>query len=234
MEELSSSVDDKSDKYINMWFYWLQFLEQHKTTSPETISVWVRDPQIQKDEWQPYLDYEICIHTNSMCFTLKTSCVRRRFREFVWLRQKLQDNAVLFDLPELPPKIPFFNISNAQNVEQRVRGLQEFLNKVMKCPVLLSDSRLHLFLQTQLSSEEIEACASGLTTYSVFEAIRKFATSNRRFPVEEEEKTSHYLDPESSSSKLEHTSDACFLRGCKLGQPHGETWATILAPSPPK
>ncbi|KAM4705128.1 sorting nexin-10 [Rhinophrynus dorsalis] len=32
------------------------------------------------------------------------------------------------DLPELPPKIPFFNVSNAQNVEQRVRGLQEFLN----------------------------------------------------------------------------------------------------------
>ncbi|XP_068094758.1 sorting nexin-10 [Hyperolius riggenbachi] len=99
-----------------------------KDKTGETISIWVRDPKIQKD-WYPYLDYEICVHTNSMCFTVKTSRVRRRFREFVWLRQKLQSNAVLIDLPELPPKIPFFNISNAQNVEQRVRGLQEFLNK---------------------------------------------------------------------------------------------------------
>lgn len=33
--------------------------------------------------------------TNSMCFTMKTSCVRRRYREFVWLRQRLQSNALL-------------------------------------------------------------------------------------------------------------------------------------------
>ncbi|XP_053324134.1 LOW QUALITY PROTEIN: sorting nexin-10 [Spea bombifrons] len=167
-----------------------------KDRKGETISVWVRDPKIQKDDWHSYLDYEICVHTNSICFTLKTSCVRRRFREFVWLRQKLQSNAVLIDLPELPPKIPFFNVSNAQNVEQRVRGLQDFLNKVMQCPVLLSDSRLHLFLQTQLSPEEIEACASGQTKYSVLEAIHNYAKSNRRFPVEEEEKTSHCLESE--------------------------------------
>ncbi|CAJ0943348.1 unnamed protein product, partial [Ranitomeya imitator] len=113
-----------------------------KDRKGETISVWVRDPKIQKHDWHPYLDYEICLHTNSMCFTVKTSRVRRRFREFVWLRQKLQSNAVLIYtmyslffplcfsvLPELPPKIPFFNINNAHTVEQRVRGLQAFLNK---------------------------------------------------------------------------------------------------------
>ncbi|NP_001086605.1 sorting nexin 10 S homeolog [Xenopus laevis] len=96
----------------------------------ETISVWVRDPKVQKEDWHSYVDYEICLHTNSMCFTLKTSCVRRRFREFVWLRQKLQNNAVLTQLPELPPRIPFFKIRNSQNLEQRVRGLQEFLNNL--------------------------------------------------------------------------------------------------------
>ncbi|KAE8596567.1 hypothetical protein XENTR_v10016152 [Xenopus tropicalis] len=163
----------------------------------ETISVWVRDPKVQKEDWHSYVDYEICVHTNSMCFTLKTSCVRRRFREFVWLRQKLQSNAVL---------------------------------TVLHCSVLLSDSRLHLFLQTQLSTEEIDACASGKTEYSVFEAIHKFANSNRRFPAEEEEKTSHYLDPESSSSKLGHKCDGHFLQGCNLDKDHKEIWTTILPP----
>ncbi|XP_066440619.1 sorting nexin-10 [Eleutherodactylus coqui] len=202
-----------------------------KDRKGETISVWVRDPKIQKDDWHQYLNYEICIHTNSMCFTVKTSRVRRRFREFVWLRQKLQSNALLTNLPELPPKIPFFNISNAQNVEQRIRGLQEFMNKVLQCPVLLSDSRLHLFLQTQLSLEEIEACASGQTKYSVSEAIHKFATSKRRFPAEEEEQTSCHLLPESSSSTLEAKH---FLNGCKPAEEHKDTWKTVLAPSPPE
>ncbi|XP_018431456.1 PREDICTED: sorting nexin-10 [Nanorana parkeri] len=204
-----------------------------KDKKGESICIWVRDPQIQKEDWHSYLDYEICIHTNSMCFTVKTSRVRRRFREFVWLRQKLQSNAVLIDLPELPPKIPFFNISNTQTVEQRARGLQEFLNKVVQCSLLLSDSRLHLFLQTQLTLEEIEACASGQTEYSVAEAIHKFAKSNRRFPEEEEEQTSCNLAPE-SSSVLGHPNGACFPRGCKPSREPRDTWTTVLAPSPSK
>lgn len=203
-----------------------------KDKKGESICIWVRDPQIQKEDWHSYLDYEICIHTNSMCFTVKTSRVRRRFREFVWLRQKLQSNAVLIDLPELPPKIPFFNISNTHSVEQRVRGLQDFLNKVVQCPLLLSDSRLHLFLQTQLTPEEIEACASGQTTYTVEEAIQKFTKSNRRFP-EEEEQTSCNLTPE-SSSVLGHPNDCSFLRGCKPSKELGDAWTTVLASSPSK
>ncbi|GCB72457.1 hypothetical protein scyTo_0006313 [Scyliorhinus torazame] len=128
----------------------------------EFITVWVRDPRIKKeDSWHSYVDYEICVHTNSMCFTKKTSCVRRRYREFAWLRQRLQDNAVLISLPEFPSKSPFFSANNGQHVEHRRQGLQEFLEKVLKINILLSDSRLHLFLQTQLDPTEIEACVSG-------------------------------------------------------------------------
>lgn len=89
----------------------------------QVISVWVRDPRIQKNDfWHAYMDYEICLHvsttvekivslmsfpcsncvaavscfqTNSVFFTKKTSRVRRRFSEFVWLRQKLQENSLL-------------------------------------------------------------------------------------------------------------------------------------------
>ncbi|KAG9476236.1 hypothetical protein GDO78_003020 [Eleutherodactylus coqui] len=103
--------------------------------------------------------------------------------------------------------------------------------RVLQCPVLLSDSRLHLFLQTQLSLEEIEACASGQTKYSVSEAIHKFATSKRRFPAEEEEQTSCHLLPESSSSTLEAKH---FLNGCKPAEEHKDMWKTVLAPSPPE
>ncbi|XP_062956962.1 sorting nexin-10 [Cynocephalus volans] len=186
----------------------------------EFVSVWVRDPRIQKEDfWHSYIDYEICIHTNSMCFTMKTSCVRRRYREFVWLRQRLQSNALLVQLPELPSKNLFFNMNNRQHVDQRRQGLEDFLRKVLQNALLLSDSRLHLFLQSHLNSEDIEACVSGQTKYSVEEAIQKFALMNRRFPEEDEEGKKENdidYDSESSSSGLGHSSDDSSSHGCKI------------------
>ncbi|XP_034985177.1 sorting nexin-10 isoform X1 [Zootoca vivipara] len=190
-----------------------------KHEKQEFVTVLVRDPRIKKeDSWHSHIDYEIFIHTNSMCFTRKTSCVRRRFREFVWLRQRLQSNAALIQLPELPARTPFFNTNNPQHVDQRRQGLQQFLQKILQNPLLLSDSRLHLFVQTQLNPEDIEACVSGHTKYSVADAIHEFACLKRRFPVEDEErKKENYADSdsESSSSGLGHSSDDNISHGCK-------------------
>ncbi|EMP41567.1 Sorting nexin-10 [Chelonia mydas] len=180
----------------------------------EFVTVLVRDPRIQKeDSWHSHINYEIFIHTNSMCFTRKTSCVRRRFREFVWLRQRLQKNAVLLQLPELPSKTPFFNTNNPHHVDHRRQGLQEFLEKILQNALLLSDSRLHLFLQTQLSPEDIEACVSGQTKYSVADAIHKFASLKRRFPIEEEERKRGKNDTDSDSERGPHESFQRYFGG---------------------
>ena len=62
----------------------------------EVITVRVQDPRLQNEgSWNSYVDYKIFLHTNSKAFTAKTSCVRRRYREFVWLRKQLQRNAGL-------------------------------------------------------------------------------------------------------------------------------------------
>ncbi|XP_050841864.1 sorting nexin-11 isoform X3 [Serinus canaria] len=65
--------------------------------------------------------------TNSKAFTAKTSCVRRRYREFVWLRRQLQRNAGLVPVPELPGKSAFFVGSTDEFIERRRQGLQHFL-----------------------------------------------------------------------------------------------------------
>ncbi|XP_059813745.1 sorting nexin-11-like isoform X4 [Hypanus sabinus] len=65
--------------------------------------------------------------TNSKAFTVKTSCVRRRYREFEWLRRRLQKNAGLVSLPELPGKRPFLQVGDAESIERRRQGLQQFL-----------------------------------------------------------------------------------------------------------
>ncbi|XP_040187168.1 sorting nexin-11 isoform X1 [Rana temporaria] len=67
----------------------------------EFITVRVQDPRLQNEgSWTSYVDYKIFLHTNSKAFTAKTSCVRRRYREFDWLRKQLQKYAglVVLDL----------------------------------------------------------------------------------------------------------------------------------------
>ncbi|XP_034748273.1 sorting nexin-10A isoform X2 [Etheostoma cragini] len=140
----------------------------------EFISICVRDPRLHKDHlWHTHLDYEICLQTNSMCFRKKTSCVRRRYSEFVWLRDGLEQNALIMELPNLPPRNLFFSPGNKEQVLQRMKGFQEFLENVVQIPLLLSDSRLHLFLQSDLSIPKMAKCASGKTRYTVAEAIQR-------------------------------------------------------------
>ncbi|XP_030267264.1 sorting nexin-10A [Sparus aurata] len=140
----------------------------------EFVSVCVQDPRVVKDGLlHTHIDYEICLHTNSMCFRRKTSCVRRRYSEFVWLRHCLEQNALILDLPKLPPWNPFFSLRNTKQLLQRMKGMQEFLELVLREPLFLSDSRLHLFLQSDLSITRMERCALGKTMYTVAEAIQR-------------------------------------------------------------
>nr|XP_057903829.1 sorting nexin-10A isoform X2 [Doryrhamphus excisus] len=164
----------------------------------EFISVSVQNPKPQKqDLWHAHVDYEICVHTNSMCFRKKESCVRRRYSEFVWLRHRLEQNALIIEVPKLPPWNPFFSLRNTQQVSQRMKGLQEFLEIVLHTPLLLSDSRLHLFLQSDLSVTKMEKCALGKTRYTVAEAIQR---SGVGCIMRLEDKASFDSDYESSSS----------------------------------
>ncbi|XP_041258293.1 sorting nexin-11 isoform X2 [Onychostruthus taczanowskii] len=147
----------------------------------ELTTVRVQDPRVQNEgSWNSYVDYKIFLHTNSKAFTAKTSCVRRRYREFVWLRRQLQRNAGLVPVPELPGKSAFFVGSTDEFIERRRQGLQHFLERVVQSAVLLSDSRLHLFLQSQLPVPAIEACVQGRGPHSVTEAILHYAMARGR------------------------------------------------------
>ncbi|TMS22389.1 Sorting nexin-11 [Larimichthys crocea] len=153
----------------------------------EFVAVRVQDPRIQNEgSWNSYVDYKIFLHTNSKAFTAKTSCVRRRYSEFAWLKKKLQKNAGLVPVPDLPAK-SFFSFSNEDFLEGRRKGLQTFLDKVVHMTVCLSDSQLHLFLQTQLPVGHIEDCVQGHTPYTVTDAILTYASSNRGFAQAQED-----------------------------------------------
>uniref|UniRef100_G3P089 Sorting nexin 10b n=1 Tax=Gasterosteus aculeatus aculeatus TaxID=481459 RepID=G3P089_GASAC len=176
-----------------------------RTFVTQVVSVWVRDPRIQKNDfWHAYIDYEICLQTDSVCFTKKISTVRRRYSEFVWLRQKLQANSQLMArLPELPPKNPFFSLNSSRQITERMKGLQKFLEQILQNPLLLSDSCLHLFLQSRLSVSKMQACAAGQTLYSVAQAVQRCGL--RRFRSEEDMQKDPSMSCDSDSDSSECT-----------------------------
>lgn len=193
----------------------------------EVITVRVQDPRVQNEgSWNSYVDYKIFLHTNSKAFTAKTSCVRRRYREFVWLRKQLQRNAGLVPVPELPGKSTFFGSSD-EFIEKRRQGLQHFLEKVLQSVVLLSDSQLHLFLQSQLSVPEIEACVQGRSPMTVSDAILRYAMSNCGWVQEERQSSSHL-------AKGDQPKSCCFFpRSGKRSSPsppleEEKVWAPVV------
>ncbi|KAM9368843.1 sorting nexin-11 [Phaethornis superciliosus] len=103
-------------------------------------------------------------------------------RDMAWVKKVGDDHPV----PELPGKSSFFVGSTDEFIEKRRQGLQQFLEKVVQNVVLLSDSRLHLFLQSQLSLPQIETCVQGQGPQSVTEAILHYAMSNAGWGQEED------------------------------------------------
>uniref|UniRef100_A0A803JLN1 Sorting nexin 11 n=1 Tax=Xenopus tropicalis TaxID=8364 RepID=A0A803JLN1_XENTR len=103
-------------------------MSQDNPDEEEFITIRVQDPRLQNEgSWASYVDYKIFLHTNSKAFTAKTSCVRRRYREFDWLRKRLQKNSGLVPVPALPGKLPFLVGNNDDFIERRRQGLQQFL-----------------------------------------------------------------------------------------------------------
>ncbi|KAJ8365976.1 hypothetical protein SKAU_G00148070 [Synaphobranchus kaupii] len=191
-------------------------MEEQRTTldsliKQEFISVMVQDPQFHREDfWHAHCDYQIRLHTNSMYFRKKVSCVRRRYSEFVWLRQRLQYNAVLMDLPKLPPWNPFFSLRNPLQLKERIEGLQKFLDIVLQTPLLLSDSCLHLFLQSDLSVSKMDACASGRTRYSVAHAIQRSFSRRHTSPSDDSDNEST-----TSSAGLDYSTILAPPRQCR-------------------
>lgn len=84
-------------------------------------------------------------------------------------------------------------------------------SRIVQNPLLLSDSCLHLFLQSQLSVAKMQACAAGKTRYTVAQAVHSCGL--RRFHSEEN------LQKDASTS-CDADSDRWVQMWCLLTAPH--------------
>ncbi|CAF0837088.1 unnamed protein product [Didymodactylos carnosus] len=118
------------------------------------LEIEVLNPEIHGFGSKRYIDYEIRMKTNLPIFRLKECTVRRRYRDFEWLRKELdRDSKVV--VPDLPEKawtrqLPFRKdegLFQEDFIEERRKGLEKFINKISSHPLAQNERSLHVFLQ---------------------------------------------------------------------------------------
>jgi len=104
-----------------------------------------------------YTDYEVRMKSNLPIFKQKESSVRRRYSDFEWLRNELERDSKIV-VPPLPGKawkrqMPFRGdegLFEEEFIEDRRKGLEQFVNKVAGHPLAQNERCLHMFLQDQV------------------------------------------------------------------------------------
>ncbi|XP_022287528.1 sorting nexin-10-like [Crassostrea virginica] len=138
------------------------------------IDVCVRNP-FTHNTWEKgrFTSYEIAIRTNVRSFCLQCSITRRRFKEFDWLHKCLKQHHPLEQPPALPPKKFFGERFDPSFIAFRMKSLEEYLNRLLQEDLYLSDEALHLFLQSNLTTAEIDQFLKGKISSEAIEELWK-------------------------------------------------------------
>lgn len=98
-----------------------------------------------------------CSEDSCPLFVLQSSSVPRRYSQFRWLKKRLSKFCPYTDVPDLPTAGCFLSDRFTKEfIENRRKGLEEFIKRIYSFPTLLSEASFHLFVQTTLSTEEID------------------------------------------------------------------------------
>lgn len=121
------------------------------------LEIEVKNPRthIEKEK-ALYTDYEIELKTNNPTFPLLHSRIRRRYSEFVWLKNKLGLEDVVFnDAPKLPKKRVIGRFKE-NFLWRRQEGLQKFLNRLANITVFVNHPAFLIFVQTTLTAKQMD------------------------------------------------------------------------------
>ncbi|XP_036365383.1 sorting nexin-10B-like isoform X2 [Octopus sinensis] len=127
-------------------------------TNPKTV---------YKNNRPQYTRYEIITNNASSAFPLRSSRgVYRSFKEFKWLRRILRWEYLTSNIPVLPPNYLFRRNYNPSVVASRLVPLKNFLNECVKDKKIVSDVAFHLFVQSDLTIQDITRQRRGQTHHS--------------------------------------------------------------------
>ncbi|UJR37411.1 hypothetical protein I4U23_030115 [Adineta vaga] len=131
-------------------------LEDRYDPPANFLEIEVLNPETHGFASKRYTDYEVRMKTNLPVFRLKECTVRRRYSDFEWLRKELERDSKIV-VPPLPSKawkrqMPAFfrrddGIFEDEFIDERRKGLEQFINKVAGHPLAQNERSLHVFLQ---------------------------------------------------------------------------------------
>ena len=141
--------------------------------SPEDARIRVQNPSTQSSAMgiRGHTLYEIFTKTNLKHFVFKQMRVRRRFKEFVWLRGRLSRRYIGLVIPKLPAKRLYGNM-DPHFIEERRMELQLFLNYILRHPLMSQCLELEIFLTASrkgIQDAQIVAPSSDTIVKSVTE-----------------------------------------------------------------
>lgn len=108
-----------------------------------------------------FTDYEVRIRTNLPVFcgsdSVREFSCRRRYSDFLWLRNEIKRAIKQFNVPKLPDKAVFRQVMSTllgneddlfgkEFIEERRRRLEEFIVSLAGHPLVQHERSLHMFL----------------------------------------------------------------------------------------
>jgi len=127
------------------------------------FNVKVCDPVEQGKGMGAYISYRVQTQTTHPSYKRNESEVIRRFRDFVWLADRLTATCAGVIVPPLPEKdvVQKFQM-NADFIQQRCRAIDAFINRVVAHPTLRDTPDVQLFLEASEADWQYEIARAGL------------------------------------------------------------------------
>ncbi|XP_053824906.1 sorting nexin-30 isoform X1 [Vidua chalybeata] len=113
------------------------------------LFVTVDDPKKHVCTMETYITYRVTTKTTRAEFDLPEYSVRRRYQDFDWLRNKLEESQPTHLIPPLPEKFVVKGVVDRfseEFVETRRKALDKFLKRITDHPVLSFNDHFNVFL----------------------------------------------------------------------------------------
>ncbi|KAK7492932.1 hypothetical protein BaRGS_00015879 [Batillaria attramentaria] len=150
MESLDLDASSKSDATVSRSSSLIANFRLDEDVDAETrdLFIIVDDPEKHTSTLEAYITFRVSTKTTRSEFDNSDYSVRRRYNDFLWLRQRLEDGYPTHLVPPLPEKHSLKRLDRFSSEFLRVRqkALQKFLTRVADHPVLSFDKNFQVFL----------------------------------------------------------------------------------------
>lgn len=113
-----------------------------------TFNITVGDPHTVGNAASSHTVYAVITKTTSKAYMNPTFTVSRRYRDFLWLYERLHDNHPGVVVPP-PPEKQAMGRFDANFIESRRMALERMINKIATHPILQTDGDLKTFLESE-------------------------------------------------------------------------------------